>query len=44
MEKYEITNELHTIGISLIMWSNVGLDKNCLYNFKFINIDKYNGG
>ncbi len=43
--KYEITNELHTIGISLIMWSNdVGLDEKCLYNFKFINIDKYNGG
>ncbi len=45
MVKYELANEAFNFGIHLILWNNdVLLDDNYLYTFKFVTVDKYNGG
>jgi hypothetical protein len=45
MVNYELANEAFNFGIHLILWSiDIVLDDNYLYTFKFVTVDKYNGG
>ena len=45
MVKYELANESFNYGIHLVLWNNDNvLDDTHLYTFKFVTVDKYNGG